>query len=283
MVDWLSLFLAGLFGLALGSLLNVFISRLPTMVDRKLRIEAFDLLSIEPPTFSPLNLFFPRSHCPSCSTSIDVVNLIPIVSWLVLKGKCAACGARISIRYPTIEFATFLVVVLTVAMNGISLESAIVVLGISLLIALATIDIEHGTLPNELTYPLLFLGLVACVLLPSSRFLASVESAVFGAIGGYLSFWLINHGFRLVRGRDAMGEGDFKLHAAIGAWVGWQLLPYVVVIAFALGTIYGVTQLVRERYSSTEGIRFGPFLAIAAIATILLHDQLYDLIFLRLP
>lgn len=278
---WFLLGVAGFFGLALGSLLNVLISRIPLMASRKLRVEAYDLLSIEPSVTSPLNLFFPRSHCPSCQTQIRIANLIPVVSWLALRGKCADCQQPISIRYPFVELATFLLVVLVVALNGISLEAGLLISGIAILIVLSTIDWEQGTLPNELTYPLLFLGLLASVLLPSSRFVPPIGSAVIGAIAGYLSFWLLNHAFRLIRGRDAMGEGDFKLHAAIGAWVGWQLLPYVVVMAFALGTLYGVSELLRGRYSRDEGIRFGPFLALAAIIVILLHEQLYNLIFLR--
>ncbi len=282
MEHWFLLGMAGVFGLALGSLLNVLISRIPLMADRKLRAEAHDLLRIEPPNSNPLNLFFPRSHCPNCKAQIRIVHLVPVVSWLALRGKCADCNQPISIRYPFIELVTFLLVALVVALNGISLEAAALITGIAILIVLAMIDLEQGTLPNELTYPLLFLGLLVSVLLPSSLFLAPIGSAVIGAIAGYLSFWLLNHAFRLIRGRDAMGEGDFKLHAAIGAWVGWQLLPYVVVIAFALGTLYGVSELLRGRYSQDEGIRFGPFLALAAIVVILLHEQLYNLIFLRI-
>ncbi len=281
MVDLFWLALAGLFGLALGSLLNVLISRVPIMADRKLRAEAYDLLNLELPSPPALNLFVPRSHCPICQTQIRAIHLVPVLSWLALRGKCATCKQPIPIRYPFVELTTTLVVVLSVALYGISLESAVLVSGIAMLIVLGTIDLEHGTLPNELTYPLLFLGLLGSVLLPSAQFLAAAGSAVIGAIAGYLSFWLLNHAFRLIRGRDAMGEGDFKLHAAIGAWVGWQLLPYVVAIAFALGTIYGIYELVRGRYSHDEGIRFGPFLAIAAVVVILLHEQLYGLIFLR--
>ncbi len=275
---WIALCIAGCFGLAIGSLTNVVISRIPVMNERRIRTEAHEILGIEAPESTTLNLFWPRSHCPSCQTPIRLLDLIPIVSWILIRGKCTSCGADISVRYPIVEAIVCGLVVWIVAIAGMSVESLFLIAAVVILTALAIIDFEHGQLPNELSYPLLFLGLLACVLLPTSRFLATVDSAAIGAIAGYLSFWLINHGFKLAIGRNGMGEGDFKLHAAIGAWVGWQLLPMLVVIAFALGIVYGLWELVRGRYSSEEGIPFGPFLATAAVSTILLREQLMHLI-----
>lgn len=280
MNTWLLCAGAGVLGLIFGSLLNVVISRVPSMTETKIRSEAFELLSIETRERQPLNLFLPRSHCPACRTPILPLHLIPLVSWILLRAKCASCGARISARYPLVELIVCLLAILAVLVAGVSLESAVLLLGTSLLVALAVIDLEQGLLPNEISYPLLFLGLVAAVFLPTSAFLAPVESGVIGAVAGYVSFWLINHGFRLVTGRDGMGEGDFKLHAAIGAWIGWELMPYMIVFAFSLGLIYTLLQLIKKTYSVSEGIPFGAFLAFAAIITIFLHDQLYRWTFL---
>ncbi len=281
MEQWFVFACAGLLGLILGSLLNVVISRIPTMTEMKLRMEAFDLLSIEIPDRPTFNLFLPRSHCPVCKTPLHPMHMVPILSWFLLRAKCATCGAKISPRYPLIEFNVCLLSILAVLVSGISLEAAVLIVGTSLLVALATIDLGRGLLPNELTYPLLFLGLVASVALPTSPFLAPVESGVIGAVIGYVSFWLINHAFRLVTGRDGMGEGDFKLNAAIGAWIGWELMPYMIVFAFALALVFALLQLFKRTYSLTAGIPFGAFLAFAAIVTIFLHDQIYTWTFLR--
>ncbi len=281
MDEWILLTGAGVLGLIFGSLLNVIISRVPSMTETKLRAEAFELLSLDIPDRPPLNLFVPRSHCRACQTPLNPLHMVPIVSWIFLRAKCAYCGAKISARYPLIELIVCLLAVLAVLVAGFSLESAVLLIGTSLLVALATIDLEKGLLPNELSYPLLFLGLVAAVLFPTSAFLAPVESGVIGAVIGYVSFWLINHAFRLVTGRDGMGEGDFKLHAAIGAWIGWELMPYMIVFAFSIGLIYALLQLVKRTYSFTAGIPFGAFLAFSAIITIFLHDQLYAWTFLR--
>lgn len=281
MNEWILLTGAGVLGLIFGSLINVIISRVPSMTETKLRAEAFELLNIDAPAQSPFNLFVPRSHCPACQTPLNPLHMVPIVSWIFLRAECAYCGAKISLRYPLIELIVCLLAVLVVLVAGVSLESALLLLGTSLLVALATIDLERGLLPNELTYPLLFLGLVTAVLFPTSAFIAPVESGVVGAVVGYVSFWLINHGYRLIRGRDGMGEGDFKLHAAIGAWIGWELMPYMIVFAFSIGLVYALIQRFRRTYSFTAGIPFGAFLAFAAIITIFLHDQLYAWAFLR--
>ena len=250
------------------------------MTEMKLRTEAFDLLSIEIPHRPTFNLFLPRSHCPVCKTPLHPMHMVPILSWFLLRARCATCGAKISPRYPLVEFNVALLSILAVLVSGITLEAAVLIVGTSLLVALATIDLEQGLLPNELSYPLLFLGLVASVVLPTSPFLAPVESGVIGAVVGYLSFWLINHGFRLVTGRDGMGEGDFKLNAAIGAWIGWELMPYMIVFAFGLALVFALLQLIKKKYSISEGIPFGAFLAFAAIVTIFMHDHLYNWTFL---
>ena len=281
MEQWFVFVGAGVLGLTLGSLLNVVISRIPTMSEMKLRTEAFGLLSIEIPDRPTFNLFLPRSHCPRCQTPLHPMHMVPILSWVFLRAKCATCGAKISPRYPLVEFNVCLLSILSVLVAGVTLEAAVLIVGTSLLVALATIDLERGLLPNELSYPLLFLGLVASVVLPTSAFLAPVESGVVGAVIGYLSFWFINHAFRLVTGTDGMGEGDFKLNAAIGAWIGWELMPYMIVFAFVLALVFTLLQLFKKTYSLTEGIPFGAFLAFAAIVTIFLHDQLYSWTFLR--
>ena len=279
MTNWYLLVLAGMVGLAIGSLVNVIISRVPVMAERRLKAEAFELLCIETSEPPPLNLFYPRSHCPQCGVTLRPWHLVPLLSWIFLRGKCSNCDTPISTRYPLVEFCVCILTVVWVLSTTLGLETIALVIASSLLIALAFIDIEHGILPDELTYPLMFAGLFTCSLNLPSLYVASVTSAVIGAIVGYLSLWTINHAMRLVLGRDSMGAGDFKLHAAIGAWIGWHMIPVLVVIAFGLGVLFCIWELIRKRYSVAEGVPFGPFLVLAALATILFRQDFMALMY----
>jgi len=254
--------------LSVGSFINVVVYRLPIMLERAWRAEAREALDIEPvPPEKRFNLMVPRSRCPQCDSQISAWQNIPVLSWLMLRGRCAACNTRISIRYPTVELLTALVSLTVVAMFGYTWDTVFALLFSWLLITMAWIDFDTRLLPDNLTLPLLWLGL----LFNLRGGFVDLQSAVIGAALGYLVLWSIYWAFKLLTSKEGMGYGDFKLLAALGAWLGWQALPMVILISSVVGILLGGTILLIRK--SREPIPFGPFLAIAGWVCLVWRDS----------
>ena len=253
-----------LFGLLVGSFLNVVIHRIPKMMEATWRQEARELLDQPaakgeetPPIF---NLVTPGSHCPHCNHRIRWYENVPVVSWALLKGRCSGCKAAISKRYPIIELLTALVAGLCAWRFGYDPWLIFMLYGSFTLLALAVIDLDTTLLPDDLTYPLLWAGLLAAVLGISP---VSLPDAVIGAMAGYLALWSLYWVFKLLTGKEGMGYGDFKLLAALGAWLGWQYLPVVVLLSSVVGLVFAVSMMASGSVKRDQGIPFGPYLAIA--------------------
>ncbi len=252
--------LAGLLGLLVGSFLNVVIYRLPIMLERRWKAECAELhsgLAEEIP--EKFNLITPRSTCPSCGHVIGSLENIPIISYLLQRGRCKNCGTGISIQYPLIEAVTALLSVVVVWQLGYTLES-LYALGFTwALIALTVIDFKTQLLPDIITLPLLWAGL----LINLSGTFTDYSSSLLGAVFGYLSLWSVFQGFKLLTGKEGMGHGDFKILAAIGAWAGWQVLPLVIILSSVVGAISGVLLIASGKQEQGTPMPFGPFLAVA--------------------
>ncbi|MBF0469951.1 MAG: prepilin peptidase [Gammaproteobacteria bacterium] len=266
---------AGLIGLIVGSFLNVVIHRLPIMMENGWKEECRQLLhdAAEPttPTESgeaqPLgfSLYSPPSHCPHCKAPIKPYQNIPIVSFLFQRGKCSACKVKISWRYPLVELLTALLTVVVVSHFGISLTTMAATLLTWGLIALTFIDFDTQLLPDDITLPLLWLGL----LLTISHTFTDPVSGIVGAVMGYLIFWSVYQAFKLLTGKEGMGYGDFKLLAMLGAWFGWQSLPLIIIISAGAGAIIGTLLILFKNHERQIPIPFGPYLAIAGWLTML--------------
>ena len=261
---------AALLGLCVGSLLNVVIHRLPKMMEAGWREECAALEGREPPPRATYNLFTPRSACPACGTPIKAIHNIPVVSWMALRGRCAKCGARISARYPLVELLGGLVAGAMAWRFGYSPQLAFALVFGWAMIALAFIDFDTQLLPDDITLPLLWLGLLANM----AGTYADLRSAVLGAVGGYLILWVVYWAFRLLAKKEGMGFGDFKLLAAIGAWTGWQVLPVVILASASLGAIVGSLFLWLSRKGADTRIPFGPYLALGGIVALLWGREL---------
>ncbi len=256
--------LAFIYGLLVGSFLNVVVFRLPRMLQqqwdaacKEVHIDGQESATEEsPPLYS---LSSPRSHCPSCKTPIRVIDNIPVISYLLLKGRCHSCQASVSIRYPVVELITAIATTVVIAHFGANLAGLSAVVLTWMLIALSAIDFDTQLLPDQLTLPLLWLGLITNVFALHSP----LESAVIGAVTGYLFFWLLFHAFRLLTGKDGMGYGDFKLLAALGAWVGWEYLPLIILLSSVVGMVYGLLGMSLLKRGKDLPFAFGPFLAVA--------------------
>jgi len=259
---WLAL----VFGLCIGSFLNVVIHRLPRMMERAWRADCAELAGQEPPQEAPYSLLRPRSNCPGCSRPIRAAENIPLLSWLALRAKCPGCGMRISLRYPTVELLAGLGAAGAAAHFGFGLAALGAMLFIWCAIALAFIDQATGYLPDDITLPLLWAGL----LFNLAGAFVPVREAVIGAAAGYLSLWLVYWGFKLATGKEGMGYGDFKMNAAVGAFLGWKVLPLVILLSSVLGLIFGVAQMLAARGGWVSNFRFhfGPYIALAGIVTL---------------
>jgi leader peptidase (prepilin peptidase) / N-methyltransferase len=264
-----ALFAAAAFvvGLAIGSFLNVVIYRLPLVLERRWRAEAADLDGRPAPAEGePFNLVRPRSRCPACGAQIRAVHNIPVLSYLALRGRCAACRAPISMRYPLVELATAAAFAAVAWHFGFGLQALLGFLLTAWLIALTGIDIDRQLLPDILTVPLLWIALIASLWHapgdPAPPI--ALRDAVVGAVAGYLFLWLVFQLFRLATGKEGMGYGDFKLFAAIGAWLGWQMLPLVLLLAAVVGAAVGLALIAARRLGRSVPIPFGPYLAGAA-------------------
>jgi len=270
---WLST--ATLLSLLVGSFLNVVIVRLPKAMQKEWQHQ--DPSQLSRPAIA--SIAWPASHCPSCDTPLKSWHNIPVISYLLLKGRCAFCKVRISTRYPAVELLTAALGFCVAWVLGPSLSGLLGLVLVYFLVAMSFIDLDHKLLPDQLTLPLMWLGLI----INAFGIVTSLEFAVWGAIAGYMSLWLVYWGFRLATGKHGMGYGDFKLLAALGAWLGWQALPMVVLIAAVAGIVVGV--LLRLRKAKTDPqIPFGPFLSMGGLVY-LLHGQqiwgLFNMAFLR--
>jgi leader peptidase (prepilin peptidase)/N-methyltransferase len=267
----LSPYALALFGLCVGSFLNVVIHRLPLMMERGWRAESAELLGVEIAKQEPLTLSAPRSRCPSCGHQIPWYENIPLLSYLQLRGRCSACKTPISIRYPAVEVTTALLFAACGWHVGARPEVLLWCGLVATLVVLALIDFDTQFLPDDLTLPLMWAGIVCAALgwLP-----IKLGASVGGAVVGYLSLWAVFHAYRLIRGKEGMGAGDFKLLAALGAWMGWQLIPSIILLASAVGAIVGIGLIVLRQHDRDVPIPFGPYLAGGGIAALFFGEQL---------
>jgi leader peptidase (prepilin peptidase)/N-methyltransferase len=262
--------LALVVGLCVGSFLNVVIHRLPKMLERGWRAQCAELAGDTPAAEPAYNLVVPRSACPSCGHRIGAHENVPIVSWLALRGKCSACAARIPARYPIVELAGGLLAAYAVWRFGLTWKGGAACVFLWMLTALTVIDFDTQLLPDDLTLPLLWAGLVANLF----ELFVPLHTAVIGAIAGYLSLWLVYWIFRLVRGKEGMGYGDFKLLAALGAWLGWSMLPIIVLLSSVVGAVIGLCLIVFKGRDHNVPLAFGPYLAVAGAIALFFGPQL---------
>ena len=272
LATWL---VSGIVGLCVGSFLNVVIHRLPKMLDRGWQAQCAELSGEPPPELPPYNLITPRSQCPACGHRIAAFENIPVLSFLFLRGRCSACAVPISARYPFIELLTGALTIAAVLRFGVTPTAAAACLLIWSLIALTFIDFDSQLLPDSITLPLLWSGLLANVVgfVPG----VSLRDAVVGAIAGYVALWTIYWLFKLVRGKEGMGYGDFKLLAALGAWLGWQMLPLIVLLSSFVGAIIGIGLVVFRGRDHQIPLAFGPYLAIAGVIALFFGRSLVSL------
>jgi leader peptidase (prepilin peptidase) / N-methyltransferase len=271
------------FGLLVGSFLNVVIHRVPIMLERDWKAQAEEML--RPPGESapaaaaprePYNLFVPRSACPKCGAMITAAQNIPVISYLLLKGKCAKCGAKISARYPVVELSTAILSALVAWKFGFTWYTGAALLLTWTLVALTVIDFDTQLLPDNITLPLVWAGLLLS-LAPADPQLGlpvDPQSSILGAVAGYLSLWSVYQLFKLLTGKEGMGFGDFKLFAALGAWLGWQMLPLIILLSAFTGAVVGILLIVVRGRDRNIPIPFGPYLAAAGWIALMWGDAL---------
>ena len=260
-MPWFTFVIVCVLGLVVGSFLNVVIFRLPVMLYKEWKA-ACDEMQDELPKDLPegrFNLAIPNSTCPKCKTPIKAWQNIPVISYLILKGKCAKCSAGISARYPLVELFTGLASMLVLWHFGATWQATMALVLVWALIALTMIDIDHKLLPDNLTLPLMWLGLICNI----NGLYTDLTSAVIGAAAGYLSLWSVYWAFKLATGKEGMGFGDFKLLAALGAWMGWQQLPMIILLSSLVGAAFGIAGILLSGKDKEWRIPFGPYLAIA--------------------
>jgi len=266
----------GVLGLLVGSFLNVVIYRLPVIMERQWHIQCAEMLGCGDPPPSdaaPFNLVVPRSRCPQCGHTITALENIPLLSFLFLKGKCSACGARIPLRYPLIELLTGVLSVVVAWHFGFGWQLLGALLLTWALIALSLIDLDTQLLPDTITLPWLWLGVGFSLL----GLYTTTADSVIGAMAGYLLLWSVYHLFRLLTGKEGMGHGDFKLLAVLGAWLGWQMLPVIVLLSSLAGAVIGVILILARGHDRRVPIPFGPYLAIAGWIALLWGRDLVGL------
>ena len=267
-----------LLGLTVGSFLNVVIYRLPVMMEREFNCACRD-------HFGPFksdkassqkdevfNLAVPHSTCPKCGHAIRAWENIPVVSWLLLKGKCSQCGSHIAKRYPMIELLSGLLSVLLAVHFGVTTQALFALLLLWSLIAMTFIDLDKMLLPDQLTLPVLWLGLLISL---ENQFVSPTE-AIWGAVLGYLSLWSVYWVFKLLTGKEGMGHGDFKLLAALGAWVGYAHLPVIIILSSFVGAIFGLAMMLFNKSQQGQAIPFGPYLAVAGLITLLFGEYIVN-------
>jgi leader peptidase (prepilin peptidase)/N-methyltransferase len=261
-------------GALIGSFLNVAILRLPRLLEYDWRCQCRELLELDPDIASrPPGIVASRSRCPKCGHAIRAWENVPLFSYLVLGGRCSACKARISVRYPIVELTTAILFVVTIWHFGASLQGASALILTASLILMAGIDIDHQLLPDNLTLPVLWAG----ILLNFWTVHTQLESSVIGAMAGYLALWSVYHLFRLLTGKEGMGYGDFKLLAALGAWLGWQALPLIVLLSSLVGAVVGLLLMATGRLSRNKPMPFGPFIAAAGWISLIWGADIIEL------
>lgn len=269
--------ITGALGLLVGSFLNVVIYRVPLMLQRDWEAQCREWVSGQDPEdrryeTTAFNLLYPNSHCPSCKSPVRAWQNIPILSYLLLGGKCGKCRTPISIRYPIIEAVTALLSCIVVAYFGASWQALVMLPLTWALIALTLIDFDHQLLPDNMTLPFLWMGLIV----NSFGLFCSLPDALWGAVAGYLSLWSIYWIFKLITGKEGMGYGDFKLLALLGAWFGWQLLPLIILLSSLVGAVVGVALIWLKNHGKSVPIPFGPYLAAAGWIAALWGDRLIN-------
>ena len=267
---WIQAAVGGLFGLLVGSFLNVVIYRLPKMMERQWAAECAEFTGQSAPEQERFNIVVPRSRCQQCGHQIRWYENIPVLSYLFLGGKCSACKTRISPRYPLVEIATGALFLYCVWRWGWTWTAAAWCGFAATLVALTLIDWDTTLLPDDLTLPLLWSGLLAALLGWTS---VPVDSAIWGAVAGYLSLWLVYWAFKLTTGKEGMGYGDFKLFAALGAWFGWQALVPIVLMASMIGAVVGLGMKAMSALREGGVVPFGPFLALGGLTAMLFGPQ----------
>jgi leader peptidase (prepilin peptidase)/N-methyltransferase len=268
------------FALLIGSFLNVVIHRLPIMMERAWRDEASSLLKTPSESKMPegrFDLVVPRSRCPSCGELITVMQNIPVISYIFLKGRCANCKTSISTRYPLVELLTALLAAITAWHFGPGWEALVAITLTIVLVAIAMIDADTQLIPDSIVLPLMWIGLTMSLFYPlpdTTVLFISPVNAISGALAGYLSLWSVFWIFKLVTGKDGMGYGDFKLLAALGAWLGWQQLPMIIMMSAVVGAVINIVMIVARGKDRGIPIPFGPYLAAAGWITMLWGDTI---------
>lgn len=264
--------LTGLLGLIVGSFLNVVIHRLPIMMERAWLRQSKEMLEpdTELPPEATFNLILPHSHCPHCDVEIKAWQNLPVVSYIFLRGRCGQCRERISFRYPAVELLTAVLSMVVAWQFGFGWEAGAMLVLTWALISLSLIDADTQLLPDSIVLPLLWLGLIA----NSFGLFTDLPTALWGAVFGYLSLWLVFWAFKLVTGKEGMGYGDFKLLAMLGAWGGWQVLPLTILFSSLVGAILGIIILKTRGQSNTTPLPFGPYLAIAGWIALIWGDTI---------
>lgn len=266
---------AALTGLLVGSFLNVVIYRLPIMMEREWRAECKNFLGIEtadnPET--GFNLVVPGSACPHCQHKIRPFENIPVLSYLILGGKCSNCKQVISLRYPLIEAITAILTLVVAIHFGVSMQALLAILLTWSLIALTAIDYDHQLLPDSITLPVLWVGILCNMF----GLYTDVYSSLYGTIAGYLALWSVYIVFKLATGKEGMGHGDFKLLAMLGAWLGWQALPVIILVSSLLGSVVGIGLILFGGHKKSQPIPFGPYLALAGWISLLYGNDLIRL------
>ena len=267
--------------LLVGSFLNVVIYRLPIMMEREWRAQCVEIAATPAPELPTgrFDLVAPRSRCPDCGQQITALQNIPLFSYLVLGGKCGNCQAPISRRYPIIELLTAVLTGVVAWRFGFGWEAAAAVLMTWALIAISVIDIDHQIIPDSISLPLIWMGLFLSLFHATAGgeiLFIDAGTAITGGLAGYLSLWSIYHLFRLLTGKEGMGYGDFKLLAALGAWLGWQMLPLIILLSAAVGAVVGISLIVLKRHERSVPIPFGPYLAAAGWIAMLYGPQIMD-------
>jgi len=262
--------MGSVFGLLIGSFLNVVILRLPLQLHAGWRRDSRDFLGLEPETYVPVTLSSPRSRCPNCEVTIRPKHNIPIISYIFLRGRCNACAEPIAPQYPLVELACGLITAFFVYQYGLSAVTAYSLILSYALVVLTAIDLHEKLLPDQITLPLLWIGLFANL---SGTFMPLTD-AVIGAIGGYLSLWIVFRTFKGITGKEGMGYGDFKLLGALGAWLGWQMLPMVILLSTTAGAVAGIVGIIFAGRTRETTIAFGPFIAVAGWIAFVWGDKI---------
>lgn len=268
--DWLSAISLGIFGLLIGSFLNVVIHRYPRMMDRESENAVAEYRKEPLPHQDAYNLIVPRSACPHCGHQITALENIPVISYLFLRGKCRECKAPISVRYPLVELVTGLATGGLIWMLGSGIAGMAAVVFVFFLITLTMIDADVQLLPDDMTLLLLWIGL----LLNTQSVFTSPADAVLGAAAGYLALWLVSSTYKLLKKQDGFGQGDFKMLAALGAWMGWKMLPLIILLSSATGSVIGITLILMSRMGFSTRLSFGPYLAFAGLIALLWGEKI---------